>query len=457
MSLMRHAVRPFAYVVERYYPDPLVFAVLLTVVAFALSVGIAGATPIEALAAWGGGLSALMAFIAQVAIMLVAAHALAHTKPVGRALAALARLPGTPAQAYVLVAVATGLASLFAWSFGLVGGAIVARRVAIETAAKGVKVHYPLLVATAYAGTTIWHMGYSGSAPLFVATPGHAMEAAMGVVPVTETILAPGNLIAAAVALAVIAAVCALMHPRADAVATIDPRLIAEAGAADADAPETPGAPEAPAATPAERIERARIFTLLIGAGLVAYLVWWFATEGVRLDLNIVIWTILALTCLFARSPVHLVALIRAASASVGPILLQYPLYAGIMGLMTGTGLAVAIAQGFVDLAAPSTLSFWAFLSGGLLNMFIPSGGGQWAVQAPIFIEAADALDVAPARIVMGVAYGDQWTNLAQPFWTLPLLAIAGLKVRDILGYCFVVLIALFFVFGGALLLAGAG
>jgi short-chain fatty acids transporter len=275
------------------------------------------------------------------------------------------------------------------------------------------------------------------------------MEALMGVLPVTETILAPWNLVTAAVALAVICAVCPLMHPPASGVVRIDPRLLE----AEADAEPV----EPPPVTPAERIERARAITLAVGLALLGYLVWWFSTEGVRFDLNIVNWTILALCFLLVRSPVHLVRLVGGASACVGPILLQYPLYAGIMGIMTGTGLALVIAGGFVQLASADTLAFWAFLSGGLINLFIPSGGGQWVVQGPVFLEAAQALGVAPSRIVMGVAYGDQWTNLAQPFWTLPILAIAGLRVRDILGYCFLVLLALFFVFGGALLLIGPG
>ncbi|MCG8443216.1 MAG: TIGR00366 family protein [Caulobacterales bacterium] len=451
MSLLKQAVRPFATFVERYYPDPLVFAVALTAIAFALAIGLTEATPIDALAAWGGGLSALMAFIGQVAIMLVVAHALAHTGPVRAGLSSLAQLPTKAWHAYVLVAFVSGLASLFAWSFGIVGGAIIARRVAIETDRKGVGVHYPLLVASAYAGFSIWHMGYSGSAPLFVATPGHILEDAVGVIPVTETMLAPWNIAAAAAALAVICVICPLMHPRAEDVAPVERAAVEEADAAEQETAE------APPTTPAERIERLRVITFGLGAALAGYLVWWFATEGLRIDLNIVVWTLLALCCLFARSPIHLVRLIGEASGVVGPVLLQFPLYAGIMGLMTGTGLAAVIAGGFAALASPHTLTFWAFLSGGIINFFVPSGGGQWVVQGPIFIEAAQRLGVEPARIVMGVAYGDQWTNLAQPFWALPLLAIAGLRVRDILGYCFIVLIALFFVFSGALFLIGPG
>jgi short-chain fatty acids transporter len=140
-----------------------------------------------------------------------------------------------------------------------------------------------------------------------------------------------------------------------------------------------------------------------------------------------------------------------------GLIVLQYPFYAGIMGLITGTDLLHVFSDGFVVLSTPGTLGFWAFVSGGVLNFFVPSGGGQWAVQGPIFIEAAQKLGVELPVVVMGVAYGDQWTNLIQPFWTLPLLAIVGLSARAIMGYCFVVFLATFVCFGAGLLLVGSG
>ena len=135
---------------------------------------------------------------------------------------------------------------------------------------------------------------------------------------------------------------------------------------------------------------------------------------------------------------------------------MQYPFYAGMAGMMGGTGLVMVISGWFVDISSAETLSFWGFISAGIVNIFIPSGGGQWVVQGPIFLEAAQTLGVDPSRIVMGVAYGE-WSNMIQPFWTIPLLAIAGLKVRQVMGYTFVVLIVFFFIYSGGLLLAGSG
>ncbi|WP_196488439.1 TIGR00366 family protein, partial [Micrococcus luteus] len=161
----------------------------------------------------------------------------------------------------------------------------------------------------------------------------------------------------------------------------------------------------------------------------------------------------LALILLLVRSPHELIGLTQSAASNVGEILLQFPLYAGILGMMTSTGLVAVLSDAFVAISNPVTFGLLAFLAAGLVNFFVPSGGGQFAVQGPIMLQAGDALGVDPAITIMAVSYGDQWTNMIQPFWAIPLLAIAGLKMRDILGYTTVVLLASGLVFGGTLLL----
>ena len=160
---------------------------------------------------------------------------------------------------------------------------------------------------------------------------------------------------------------------------------------------------------------------------------------------------------LLSNSAIHYVKLVNKASVTVGPIILQYPFYAGIMGIMADTGLINVLAENISNIATKETLGFYSFLSGGLVNMFIPSGGGQWAVQGPVMIEAANYLNVEPYVVVLGVAYGDQWTNMIQPFWTIPLLAIAGLHMRQIMGYTFVIFLITGFLFGGSMLYLGSG
>lgn len=208
--------------------------------------------------------------------------------------------------------------------------------------------------------------------------------------------------------------------------------------------------------TPADRLDASRILTLLVGLALVAYLAIHFGSGG-TLTLDIVNWSFLALIFLLVRNPFELIALIKHAASNVGDILLQFPLYAGIMGIMTATGLITVLSDFFVNISTPQTFGVLALLSAGLVNFFVPSGGGQFAVQGPIMLDAAARLDVDPAVAIMAVSYGDQWTNMIQPFWALPLLAIAGLKMRDILGYTMVTMLASGLVFAATMLIVGAG
>ena len=446
LSLDRLA-RPFVVFVERFYPDAFVFALLLTGVTLAMAVALTPTTPSEAIGIWGRGLAGLLPFITQVALTLVCAHALAHTDLVRRGIERVATWPSSPPAAYALVTLVAGAASLVAWSLGLVVGALAALAVARAGRARGLRLHFPMLVASAYAGFVVWHMGYSSSAALFVATPGHALEASVGLVSVTDTIFAPWNVVLALGTLGLVAFVCSRMTPHDDAA------IVELSADEEAAIDELPGAA---AEGLGHALDGARWLSLAAGALFVAYLAQWFAAEGLRLTLNVVNWSFLGLGLLLARSPIHYVTLIANASRALGPVVLQYPFYAGIMGLMTSTALVELFSDGFVAIATRDTLGFWAFVSGGVLNFFVPSGGGQWAVQGPIFIAAAHKLGTPIPEVVMGVAYGDQWTNMIQPFWTLPMLAIAGLNARAIMGYCFVVFLVTGVVFGGGLLWVGA-
>ena len=446
MKFFQLLARPFVIFVERFYPDPFVFAILLTFVAMLMALGLTAASPADTLDAWGAGLPSLLSFTAQISITLLTAHALAHTDPVQKLLARVGDVPRSGYQAYFLVALLSGFSALISWALCLVVGAIVAREIALSARARGLAIHYPLLVASAYAGMVVWHMGYSGSAPLFVATPGHILEAQIGIIPITQTTFTVVNLSLAVVTIVTIAIICPLMQPERSEVVEIDPAVFDNSN-------ENEGAVAAVIGrTPAQRLDDFRLLNLSLAVLLGLYLIYWFRTEGFKLDLNIVNWTFLCAGLWLARSPVHYVRLMVNASAIVGVIILQYPFYAGIMGIMQGTGLGSVIADWFTTVATQDTLPFFAFLAGGLVNMFVPSGGGQWVVQGPIFLEAAASMEVDPALIVMGIAYGDQWTNTIQPFWTIPLLAIAGLHMRQIMGYTFVIFLVTFFLFGGALL-----
>ena len=204
--------------------------------------------------------------------------------------------------------------------------------------------------------------------------------------------------------------------------------------------------------TPAERLETSKLPTLFLG-GLGIIYVFLYFNEGSGLNLDIMNLIFLSASLVFSNSVKHFIRLLGNAAKVTGPFLVQYPLYAGLMGIMAVSGLGQIVVEFFVSFATVETLPFWAFLSAGILNLFIPSGGGQWAVQGPIIVDAAISLGADIPRIAMAVAFGDTWTNTIQPFFAVPVLAIAGLTVRDIMGYGVVLLLYLGVVFGGALLL----
>ncbi|HEX5512664.1 MAG TPA: TIGR00366 family protein [Actinomycetales bacterium] len=455
--MLRTLSRPLVAGVERWLPSALVFAVVLTGVVAVLAFALTDAGPVTVLRGWGDGLTGLLAFMTQMALILLLGYTLANTRPVRRLLVRVGSLPRTPVQAYAGVTLVAALGSLLSWGLGLVVGALLAREVAEQGKRRGLRLHFPLLVACGYAGYVVWHMGYSGSGPLAAATPGSFVEEQIGhTVPVSETIFAPWNLVAIVVTVVVVVAAMASLRPRAEDPVVELPDDAMSTPMSD-EQPERREAPTARRKSPADWIDTSRLITLVTGLALTAYLIAYFAEEGFALTLDIVNWTFLAAILLLVGSPAELGSLVADAARNVGDILLQFPLYAGILGIMTTTGLIGVFSDFFVRLASPETLGLWAFLSGGLLNMFVPSGGGQFAVQGPIFLDAAQQLGVAPGVVVMGIAYGDQWTNMIQPFWALPVLAIARLGIRDILGFTTIALLVSGVVFGVTMLVAGAG
>jgi short-chain fatty acids transporter len=408
---------------------------VLTFVVALMALTLTDAGPRDVVMAWGDGLAGLLAFITQMALILLLGHTLANTGPVRALLTTLGGVPRTALAGYLYVFVIAALASLITWGLGLVVGALLAKEVAAQGRARGLRLHFPMLVAAGYSGYVIWHMGYSGSGPLTAATEGSFLAEQLGrTIPVSETIFTWWNIVAALVTIVVVGAALAWAAPKSGDRVVELPEDAAEYGAAvDAEDAVT---------TPADRVDASRAVTTLLGLALVVYLVLHYADGG-------------TLILLLVRNPFELVALVKNAAANVGEILLQFPLYAGILGIMTATGLITVLSDFVVDVASPTTFGLLAFLSAGLVNFFVPSGGGQFAVQGPIMLDAAEQLGVDPSVAIMAIAYGDQWTNMIQPFWALPVLAIAGLKMRDILGYTMVTLLASGLVFAGVMLLLG--
>ncbi|WP_430151777.1 short-chain fatty acid transporter [Peribacillus simplex] len=414
----------FNRVMQRYLPDPFIFVIILTFVVFGLGLIFTDSGPYQMAQHWGNGFWGLLLFAMQMVLVLVTGHVLASSRIFKRGLGALASMAKSPGQAIIIVSVVSLVASWINWGFGLVIGALFAK----ELAKKVENVDYRLLIASAYSGFLIWHGGISGSTPLTIATPGHFSEDLIGIIPTSETIFSSFNLFIVIALIIIVPLVNRFMMPSKEQTVTVDLALLEDdVHAATIDKEDL---------TPAERLENSRIISLSIGILGIVFLFYYFVLNGFKLNLDIVNFLFLFLGILFHGTPKHFLEAVVNAVKGASGIIIQFPFYAGIMGMMTASGLATVISNGFVSISNEFTFPLFAFLSAGLVNIFIPSGGGQWAVQAPVMLDAAIALDVSIPKTAMAVAWGDAWTNLIQPFWALPALAIAGLKAKDIMGYC---------------------
>lgn len=420
--------------VQRYLPEPFIFAILLTLLAAVLAMPICRQTPLEVVENWGGGIWDLLAFSMQMALVLVCGSALAAAPMIKKGLSGIASLPKTPAGAIAMVTVVSAISCWINWGFGLIVGVIFAKEIARKL--KGVD--YRLLIASSYGGFVVWHSGLSGSIPLAMATPGDALaKATNGIltspIPISETIFDVHQILIVICVVIALAIVNVLMHPKGEDVVSVDPELLYEA----------PDIDDGKRETPAQKLENSRVLAWILGLMGLSYFVIHIFIDGGAFDLNAVVMLFLFIGVLMHRTPMGYVRAFTKAAAGASGIILQFPFYAGIMGIITGVGVsgvcfASVISDACIAISNEHTYPLLTFLCAGVVNLFVPSGGGQWAVQAPIMFPAGADLGVNPALTGVAISWGDAWTNLIQPFWALPALAIAKLNAKDIMGYCLI-------------------
>ncbi|MCC3357150.1 short-chain fatty acid transporter [Bacillus sp. REN16] len=421
--------RFFVRLVQRFLPDAFIFAIILTFLVFVLGILFTDSGPVKMVTHWGTGFWDLLSFTMQMALVVVTGYVLANAPIIKNFLARLSNLAKTPGHAVMLVTFVSAIACLINYGFGLVVGALFAIHVARQVPSAD----FRILVAGAYSGFLVWHGGFSGSIPLTVATPGHFLEKDMGVIPVSETLFSPANLFIVAALVLTLPIFNRFLMKSSNAIYQDRSRWVIPEDSIDTKEVVTP-------ATPAEKIENSVIVSMLIGIMGLGFIVYHFVTKGFDLNLNIVNFIFLFLGIMLHKTPKQFLDTVTNGVKNAGGIIIQFPFYAGIMGMVTFSGLSEEMALWFASFANEQTLPFISFISGGLINVFVPSGGGQWAVQGPIMIEAAAAINADIAKTAMGVAWGDAWTNMIQPFWALPALAIAGLHIRDIMGFCVMIL-----------------
>lgn len=417
--------------VKNYLPSPFTLAVLLSLIIFVLGITVGTSGFMDMIGSFGKGIFSLFPFTMQMVLVLITGHVLASSPAVIKILQKLALVPKNKVQAVMFTAFISYICSYINWGFGLIAGAIVAKEMATQNYGK--KIHYPLMIAAAYSGNIA--RGPSSSIPLAVATEGHIMEGVTGIIPVGETLYAPYNIIITLALLVAIPFLFKLMTPPDDESIELSPEKFAkEEVKTEKNKNEKK--------TFAEFIDTTPILSILVGAAWTIYLFNFFKSSATfNLDLNTVILIFFTLGIFAQKNLENYSKAVGNAVKTSGGIILQFPFYAAIMAMMRDSGLAVMMSEYFISIANEKTLPVLTFWSAGLVNIFVPSGGGQWAVQGPIMLTAADAIGADPGKVTMALAWGDSWTNQIQPFWALPALAIAGLDVKDIMGYCIMVLL----------------
>ncbi len=438
MKIFRKIIDGCVGFMQKYLPEPFIFAIILTFVAILVAMPVCHQSIVEVVTNWGGGVWNLLGFSMQMALVLVTGATLAAAPLIKKGISRLASMPKTPAGAIALVTGISAMACWLNWGFGLIVGAIFAK----EIAKKLKNVDYRLLIASAYSGFVVWHAGISGSIPLKMASDVNELVkdtngVITSVIPIGNTILDWHNIIMVVIVTLALVVINSLMHPKTGIVA-IDPALLQE------DAVETHE--NASQKNPAMKLENSRLLSALLALLGLSFLIISLFFKHKAFDLGSVILLFLFLGIVLHKTPI---AYVRAFAKSVGGaagILLQFPFYAGIMGIITGVGesgicLGTVVSEAFVNISTSTTYPIYTFLCAAILNMFVPSGGGHWAIQAPIMFAAGEALNVDHGLTGMAIAWGDAWTNLIQPFWALPALAIAKLNAKDIMGFCLIDLV----------------
>lgn len=426
-SLLSRCTAFFVYVFERLIPDPYVFAVILTFLAAALAYSFApNAAPSNILSSWYGGVFQILTFAFQMVLMLVTGYSLASAPVVASGLSKLASIPTSPRSAISLTVFVAMVACWLNWGLGLVVSALLAREIA-----KRVRIDFGWLVAAAYTGFVISTEGLSGSIALSQATHGSALNIVEKVTgqltPLSQTVFTRFNLIPIVVLFLVLPFVFRYLGPPAAVAQFADPEKLRTEDQLHNGKEKTD--------TIGSKLDHAWILNVLLAAFGTAALVREWMRNGFSLDLNSVIMTLLLAGLLAHWTPAAYVAAVQRAARITGSLILQYPLYGGLMGIMTGTGLAGVLAKVFIRFATAHTLPFYTYLTSLIITLFVPSGGGHWAVQGPFAIPAARDLHASYAATTMAVAMGESVANMLQPFWALPILAIAGIPMRRVMGF----------------------
>jgi short-chain fatty acids transporter len=416
----------FARVMGRFVPDAITASVILLIILAVMAIAM-GNSPGKTLDAYYQGLWMLLPFTMQMTLIIVLSSVLGATPFFKTAITRLSRWPKTLFQALALSVVVTAVAAYLYWGLGIAITPLVAVHFAREAERKGIKLDFLFLLALLWAANAAWQFGLSSSAALLMATPGHFLEKTTGILPLRTTIWSPAAIILEVSFVTILIFVGYLLMPKNGKPVSDFPdacKLTEEGTSID------PGAVNF-----SERLERNPIIPLLICAVLVGWLYNHFGVKHLSVDIN-ALNTILLFSCLLLhRSIYRFTQTLQHAVVSCWPIIIIYPLYAGVAGLIQFTSVGEVLAGLVSSVSTPYSFPFLAAFSGTIVAIFVPSSGGQWVIQGYVTSTAAMAAGVSIQRGLLALSIGDHMGNLVAPFWYVIVAGVARVNFRDFFGY----------------------
>ncbi len=426
---------------QKWVPDSYVIALVLTIIAFLLALVFTSAGPFETIISWGKGFWTLLAFSMQMSLIVITGYALATTPICTRLISSLCRRPNSPTSVYMYAVILSAIGFYLNWGFGLVFAALICKNLAVQAEQKNITIDYRYLCGASWTTFYIWHMGLSGSAPLLVATADHFMVKEIGVIPISQTIFHPYNLILTAVSILTILVLFGIVLQPKDESKMLSISQWNAKLAHIAVSPATEKKKEIK--TPSDWVTYTPWCSYLIGIMFLTYLGYHFCILGKSLDINVLNFLFLTLIIWLYGSPAALLKAVKASTPAAWGIIIQFPFYAGIYGIMKYTGLVDTIASWVIAFSTETTFPAIAAVLTGFISYFIPSGGSKWVIEAPFLIPAGQAFGIPDAQTVIAYMFGGDLTALVQPFFAVPFMAVCGLEFKDFVGYSFVAFIVL--------------
>lgn len=424
MFMLWRISKKFQFAADKIIPDSFVFCIILTLIVFVLGLILTGTGPLDLVLHWYSGLWTMIAFAFQMSFMVICCGAAAKAPFIEKLLIKLSKLPKSSTIAMVLLLLFGFASSLINWAFSLILTPVFAMQLSRHV--KGL--HFPIMIAAGYS-TMILGQCWCPSASVYalLATKGHFMEEALGIMTQDITTYNPVNTVLFFILVIVTLLVGALTKPPADELVVYDGQV--EEIAAKTEVEED--------ITIADKMNGSKILMLLVGIAGLCYIGYSFATKGFikSLNFNFVIFLFLTLNTFLYNTPHKFVNAFRESMKPATEVMMQFPFYGGIMGIMSGSGLTGVMADSLVRVATAETLPFFSYLSASIVNLFVPSQGGQWIVQGPVLVSAAKSLNADLPTIINAFVYGDEATNLIQPLYVIPALSLVGMKLKDVWGF----------------------